>query len=87
MSTLDPGTTGRKSDQKIYLRKRQVARRYGDVTLRSIERAVEDGRLPPPIYPCGENTPMWDLAVLEENERAAALRSKPHQVEREDSAA
>jgi len=60
---------------KTYLRKRQVAQRYGNVALRSIERAVQDGRIPPPEYPCGENTPLWDLEKLEANERAAAIRT------------
>jgi hypothetical protein len=57
-----------------FLRKRQVAERYSCVP-RSIERAVHDGRLPPPEYPMGLNTPMWDLETLERNERAAAMRS------------
>ena len=61
---------------KTYLRKRQVAQRYGNVALRSIERAVQDGRIPPPEYPCGENTPLWDLEKLEANERAAAIRNQ-----------
>ena len=61
---------------KTYLRKRQVAQRYGNVALRSIERAVQDGRILPPEYPCGENTPLWDLEKLEANERAAAIRSQ-----------
>jgi hypothetical protein len=64
---------------KVYLRKRQVAQRYGDITLRSVERAVVDGRLPPPEYPCGEHTPLWDLAKLEGNERIAAMRGKSRQ--------
>jgi hypothetical protein len=68
---------------KIYLQKRQVAQRYGGIALRSVERAAADGRLPPAEYPFGAHTPLWDLAKLEENERAAALRSKPHQVEHE----
>jgi hypothetical protein len=72
---------------KTYLRKRQVAQRYGGIALRSVERAVEDGRIPPPTYPIGENTPLWDLEVLEANERAAAMRGKSHQVEHEDTAA
>ena len=59
---------------KTYLRKRQVAQRYGDVTLRSIERAVVAGRIAAPEYPCGEHTPLWDLAKLEANERTAAIR-------------
>jgi hypothetical protein len=65
---------------KTYLRKRQLAQRYGDVTLRSIERAVEAGRLPRPEFPCGEHTPLWDLEKLEANERAAARRKPSHLV-------
>jgi hypothetical protein len=72
---------------KTYLRKRQVAQRYGGIALRSVERAVVDGRLPAPEYPCGAHTPLWDLATLEENERVAAIRSKSRRVVHEDSAA
>ena len=72
---------------KTYLRKRQVAQRYGNITLRSVERAVQDGRIPPPEFPCGQHTPLWDLGTLEANERAAAIRGKSRQVEREDTAA
>jgi hypothetical protein len=72
---------------KTYLRKRQVAERYGGIALRSVERAAADGRIPAAEYPFGPNSPMWDLAKLEENERLAALRSKSSQVEHEDSAA
>jgi hypothetical protein len=59
---------------KTFLKKRQVAQRYGGVTPRSVERAVVDGRIPAPEYPFGPHRPMWDLAKLEENERAAAIR-------------
>lgn len=72
---------------KVYLRKNQVAQRYGDITPRSVERAVVDGRLPAPVYPCGEHLPLWDLEKLEANERAAALRSKSRQVDIEPTAA
>ena len=72
---------------KTYLRKRQLAQRYGDVTLRSIERAVEAGRIPPPEYPVGQHTPLWDLEKLEANERAAAIRGKSCEVAHEDNAA
>jgi hypothetical protein len=58
---------------KTYLRKRQVANRYGRVHPRSIERAVRDGRLPPPEYPLGPNVPFWDEAALDEHDRAAAV--------------
>jgi hypothetical protein len=70
---------------KTYLRKLQLAQRYGDVTLRSIERAVAAGRIPPPEYPCGANTPLWDLAKIEANERAAAIRSG-HQIAHDEDA-
>jgi hypothetical protein len=70
---------------KTYLRKRQVAQRYGGIALRSVERAVADGRIPPPEYPCGEHTPLWDLEVLEANERQAAIRSR--QIAAEDTVA
>jgi hypothetical protein len=72
---------------KIYLRKRQVAQRYGDITLRSVERAVVDGRIPAPEYPVGEHTPLWDLQALEANERQAAIRGKCRQDAHEDTAA
>jgi hypothetical protein len=72
---------------KVYLKKRQVAQRYGGIATRSVERAVVDGRLPPPEFPFGERLPLWDLEKLEANERAAALRSKSHQVEHEGTAA
>jgi hypothetical protein len=66
---------------KTYLRKRAVAERYGGITLRTVERAVEAGRLPPPEYPTGERVPMWDLAKLEDNERQAAMRGGKSQAE------
>jgi hypothetical protein len=61
---------------KKYLRKRQLSERYGNITTRSIERAVVDGRLPAPEFPFGNHIPYWDEEKLEENERAAAIRSK-----------
>jgi hypothetical protein len=65
---------------KVYLRKRQVEQRYGGITPRSVERAVKDGRLPPPEFPFGARIPMWDEAKLEVHERAAAMRGKSRQV-------
>lgn len=59
---------------KQFLRKRQVAERYGNIALRSVERAAKEGRIPPAEYPFGKHTPLWDLAKLEANERAAAIR-------------
>ena len=57
---------------KRWLRKRHVRERYGDVAARTIERAVEAGRLPPPEFPFSNRVPFWDEAVLEQHDRAAA---------------
>ena len=55
-----------------YSKKRDVCRRYGGVTPRTIERAVEAGRLPPPKFPFGNTTPLWDNDELDAHDRAAA---------------
>jgi predicted DNA-binding transcriptional regulator AlpA len=59
------------SDQRErrFLRKRQVAARYG-ITERSVDRRTRDGTLPKPIY-VGPRCPRWDESALEELERAA----------------
>jgi hypothetical protein len=61
--------------QRQFLRKREVARRYG-IHPRSVERAAASGRLPPAQYPFNgpRPRPMWDLEELERNERAAVTR-------------
>jgi hypothetical protein len=64
---------------KSWLRKRQVAQRYGDSSLRFVERAVKDGRIPPPEYPCGDR-PFWDEEKLEANERAAVRNGPNRQI-------
>jgi predicted DNA-binding transcriptional regulator AlpA len=66
---------------KRYLRKRAVTERYGGVSIRTIERMVKDGRLPPPEYPLGR-LPMWDAAKLDEFDRAATLAPRPKQTSR-----
>jgi hypothetical protein len=73
-----PRRSGDGNVSKVYLRKRQVAKRYGNIALRSVERAAREGRIPPPEYPFGEHTPLWDLAKLEANERSAAIRGSTH---------
>jgi hypothetical protein len=70
---------------KTYLRKRQVAQRYGGIATRSVERAVEDGRIPKPEFPFGPHMPLWNLETLEQNERQAAIRTG-HQIARDDDA-
>jgi hypothetical protein len=59
---------------KIYLRKREVAQRYGNVHLRSVERFAKEGRIPPAEYPLGGHIPLWDLSKLEAAERRAVIR-------------
>jgi hypothetical protein len=58
---------------KQYLRKARVAARY-DASIRWVERAVEDGRLPAPVY--RGRIPIWDESKLDEADRAA-LRARP----------
>jgi hypothetical protein len=62
-----------KSSSKRWLRKRQVRERYGEVTDRTVERAVKDGRIPPPEFPFGNRIPYWSEEALEANERATAM--------------
>jgi predicted DNA-binding transcriptional regulator AlpA len=57
-----------------FLRKKAVGERYG-VTLRSVERMVDDGRLPSPVY--RGRMPLWREADLDESDRAAALLPRP----------
>jgi hypothetical protein len=54
---------------KIYLRREQIAARYGGIRARTVERYVKTGKLPPPLYINGSRTPLWPVDVLEEFER------------------
>jgi hypothetical protein len=63
-----------KTTAKRWLRKRQLRARYGEVTDRTIERAVNDGRLPAPEFPFKNKIPMWDEDVLEAYERSLRLK-------------
>jgi hypothetical protein len=51
-----------------YLRKAQLAERYGGATVRTIERMILDGRLPAPTIWHGRN-PLWSVEKFEEWER------------------
>jgi hypothetical protein len=55
---------------KKFLRKRQVAQRYS-ITPRTVERMVDDGRLPPPDFYRGK-LPFWGEHTLDKADRAAA---------------
>jgi hypothetical protein len=60
---------------KVFLRRGQVAKRYGTST-RSTYRMQEDGRLPPPDLYMGPYG-LWAEESLEANERKATLRPPP----------
>jgi len=59
---------------KRFLRKQSVAGRY-DVNVRTIDRMIEDGRLPRPVY--RGRLPMWAEDELDASDRAAALQPRP----------
>lgn len=64
-----------KRAKKRWLRKRQVRERYGDCCDRTLERAVRDGRLPPPEFPFGNRIPFWSEEALEAHERTAVMHN------------
>ena len=59
---------------KRYLRKQAVATRYG-VNVRTVERMIEDGRLPPPMY--RGRFPLWDESALDASDRVHVVASRP----------
>jgi hypothetical protein len=58
---------------KVYLRKRQVAQRYGNVHERTVPRMVADGRLPPPDLYNGR-FPLWAEDTLDAHDKASLAR-------------
>src|SRR5262245_12886949 len=64
--------SGKRSSKRRY-RKTQVADQYG-VSGRTIERAVEDGHLPPPNHPLGDKIPDWDGDDLDAHDCNLAAR-------------
>jgi hypothetical protein len=52
-----------------WLRTEGVCARYGNIVPRSVERAVQDGRLPAPEYPLGNRIPFWNEETLDEHDR------------------
>jgi hypothetical protein len=58
-----------------YLRKAQLAERYGQATVRTIERMILDGRLPAPTIWRGRS-PLWSIEELEAHERATLVQRK-----------
>jgi hypothetical protein len=58
---------------RTYLRKKGVAKRYGNVDVRTVERMVDDGRLPPPDLYSGR-FPLWDENNLDAHDKARLAR-------------
>jgi predicted DNA-binding transcriptional regulator AlpA len=58
------------NSQSRWLRKPHVGLRYG-ISERSVDRKVEQGKLPKPHFPIGENLPLWDRAELEKHDAHA----------------
>jgi hypothetical protein len=55
---------------KRYLHRKQLADRYG-VVERTVDRMIEDGRLPPPDF-VSKRSPLWSEETLERHERMLA---------------
>src|SRR5262245_1670616 len=53
----------------VYLPKREVLRRYGDVSPSWLARRLRDPSFPRPIYLAGGKMPFWRVADLESWER------------------
>ena len=60
---------------KRYLRKKQLAARYS-TCVRTVDRTVEDGRLPSPDFYMGKS-PLWLEDTLEACERSA-MKERDH---------
>jgi predicted DNA-binding transcriptional regulator AlpA len=64
---------------KQYLRKNAVAQRYG-VHVRTVERMIEDKRLPRPHY--NGRFPLWSEDELDASDRAFAVAAPPKRAAR-----
>jgi hypothetical protein len=60
---------------KQYLRKKDLAKRYGGITERNIDYMVKDGRIPAPFY--RGRFPLWDPDQVDAADRAALVDSRP----------
>jgi hypothetical protein len=61
---------------KRYLRKAQMAERYG-CTPRSIDRMCADGRIIKPIYLPGSHIPLWNEAEQDAADKRATVERVP----------
>jgi predicted DNA-binding transcriptional regulator AlpA len=57
-----------------WLRKREVAQRYGGVSDRTVDRMAAEGRIPAPIY--RGRFPLWDESELDQIDQAAATAAR-----------
>jgi hypothetical protein len=62
----------KKKKKKSWSRKRSVAKRY-DCDPRTVDRMVEDKRIPRPHYFPNSTIPFWDDDELAANERRATV--------------
>ena len=58
-----------------YLRKAAVAERYS-ISDRHVDRMVDKGAIPKPLYLNNSRVPLWNTRELDENDRKAAVRSR-----------
>ena len=70
---------------KRYLRRLDLAERYR-CTDRNIDLMVRGGRLPQPTLMRGR-VPLWDEAIIDEHDRAAARAFKPKTVDKSEATA
>jgi hypothetical protein len=77
--------SGDQTSQNRWLRKQQVAARYG-VCARTIDRAVANGKFPAPKFPLGD-TPFWDRVDLDAHDENIAARPPPKEQQFEAAAA
>jgi hypothetical protein len=68
-----------------YLRKAQFAARYG-ITIRTLERMIDNGRLPKPDFFLGR-LPVWSDEAIIANEKRAAAERRPKLTAKEIAAA
>lgn len=59
----------------VWLRKKHLRKRYGDVCDKTLERMQKAGRLPPPEFPFGNRIPAWDENKLEAHDRAVVANT------------
>jgi hypothetical protein len=58
--------------QTVWMRRSQVRERYGNISDTTLDRHVKAAKLPPPKYPFDNRIPFWNVAELDESDKAAA---------------